>query len=228
MAVSEPLQGIEAAPERAAPSPAGGQSIDAESQAWVTRLSAAASRSEREQAARELHALLLRAARHAVATKRELLPQVGREGIDELAVEAADDALLAILAHLDDFRGESRFTTWAWKFAFLQVCVAIRKRRWLGREIPLEASGWERLDRGAGPDEQAEQGELLAELRRGVEEILTVRQRQVFVTLALNEVPVDVLAERLGTTRGALYKTLHDARERLRVHLAESGLMPRR
>jgi RNA polymerase sigma-70 factor (ECF subfamily) len=224
--LSERLREIDATTAVGGHSKSKGTSIDAESQVWISRLSAEAQPSEREQAARDLHALLLRASRHTLATKRSLLPQLGREGLDELATEAADDALLAILARLDDFRGESRFTTWAWKFAFLQASVVVRRRSWLGREIPLEAEGWDRLVQEAGPHAKAEQGELLAALRRGVEEALTVHQRRVFVTLALNEVPVDVLAERLGTTRGALYKTLHDARQRLREYLTAGGLLP--
>src|SRR5690348_14248375 len=75
----------------------------------------------REQALAELHALLLGAARSTMAKK---LGSLGRERREELATEAADGALVSILAHLDDFRGESRFTTWAWKFAFYETCVA--------------------------------------------------------------------------------------------------------
>jgi RNA polymerase sigma-70 factor (ECF subfamily) len=120
---------------------------------------------------------------------------------------------------LDDYRGESRFTTWAWKFGFFEACVALRKRRWLGREIPLEHEGWAALSRDLLTHPDCDGHDLLTALKRGVEEVLTPHQRRVFVALALNEVPADVLAERLGTTRGALYKTLHDARKRLRAHL---------
>jgi RNA polymerase sigma-70 factor (ECF subfamily) len=195
-----------------------------ESTAWVARLSAAGP--ERDLALAELHALLLRAARYTIAQKRALLPQLGSAGLDELALEAADDAALEVLAHLDDFRGESRFTTWAWKFAFYEASVAVRKRRWLGREVPAEAGAWDRLEAPGSPDGALEQAELLAALQHGVETALTPHQRSVFVALALNEVPIDVLAERLGTSRGALYKTLHDARGRLRSHLDARGLRP--
>src|SRR5262249_36136145 len=148
----------------------------------------------------------------------------GREGFDDLAVQAADDAVVAVLDRLDDYRGDSRFTTWAWKFAFYEACAAVRKRSWLGREVPVEGDGWEGLGREATPDVSAEHAELLAELKRAVDEVLTPHQRSVFVALALNEVPIDVLAERLGTSRGALYKTLHDSRMRLRETLAGAGL----
>jgi RNA polymerase sigma-70 factor (ECF subfamily) len=170
-----------------------------------------------------LHALLVGAARFALNRR---VSQLGREGIADLAVQAANDALVSILDRLEEYRGESRFTTWAWKFAFYEACVAIRKRRWLGREVPVEDDGWDALAREAGPDRRVEQMELLDALHAAVDEALTPHQRRVFVALALNEVPVDVLAERLGTTRGALYKTLHEARGRLRAALAAQGLGP--
>jgi RNA polymerase sigma-70 factor, ECF subfamily len=194
---------------------------DEESRDWLSRLRS--SGFERDQALAELHELLLGAARFALSRRSW---QVGREGFDDLATQAADDALVAVLERLDDYRGESRFTTWAWKFAFYEACVAVRKRRWLSREVPVEAEGWEAVAGDAGPDVPVEQAELLAALKRAADEVLTPHQRSVFVALALNEVPVDVLAERLGTSRGALYKTLHDARGRLRSALAAAGLGP--
>jgi RNA polymerase sigma-70 factor (ECF subfamily) len=190
---------------------------DPDSSRWLVRLRSTGR--ERDDALKELHALLLRAARFAISSRGAVVPQLGREGLEDLATQAADDALVSILARLDDYRGESRFTTWAWKFAFLEALVAVRKRRWLDREIPLESEGWELLSRDRVAEPAAEEGELIAALKEAVEQALTPHQRSVFVALALNEVPADVLAERLGTTRGALYKTLHDARKRLRAHL---------
>jgi RNA polymerase sigma-70 factor (ECF subfamily) len=195
--------------------------LDPDSRTWIARLTS--SGAQRERALAELHALLAGAARFALARRGS---QLGREGVADLATQAADDALVSILARLDEYRGESRFTTWAWKFAFYEACVAIRKRRWLGREVPVEEEGWDALAREAAPEGRLEQVELLAALRAAVDDALTPHQRRVFVALALNEVPVDVLAERLGTTRGALYKTLHEARGRLRVALAAQGLGP--
>ncbi|HKT43563.1 MAG TPA: sigma-70 family RNA polymerase sigma factor [Gaiellaceae bacterium] len=206
---------------------AGGSSLpgaaDAESSSWLRRLRSTGP--ERERALAELHELLLGAARFALTRRAS---QLGREGFDDLAVQAADDALVAVLARLDDYRGASRFTTWAWKFAFYEACAAVRKRSWLGREVPAEDSGWDALSNEASPDERLEQAELVAALRRAVAESLTPHQQRVFAALALNEVPVDVLAERLGTTRGALYKTLHEARSRLRAELGAAGLGPDR
>jgi RNA polymerase sigma-70 factor, ECF subfamily len=71
---------------------------------------------------------------------------------------------------------------------------------------------------------QAEASELIEAVRAAIAEVLTPHQRGVLVALTLNDVPIDVLAERRGTTRNALYKTLHDGRRKLRVRLAEEGL----
>jgi RNA polymerase sigma-70 factor (ECF subfamily) len=144
---------------------------------------------------------------------------------DDIALEAADDALVAVLARLDEFRGASRFTTWAYKFALLEAAVKVRRRAWQGREIPLEPETWSFFARERStPSEDAERNELLEAVQDGIATALTPHQRQVLVALAVNGVPIDVLADRLGSTRGALYKTLHDARQKLRRHLAAAGL----
>jgi RNA polymerase sigma-70 factor, ECF subfamily len=181
--------------------------------------------SEKEAAIARLHDLLLRAARFEVARRRPILPHLRGDELDDIALEAADDALMSVLRRLDDFEGRSRFTTWVYKFALLEAAVKLRKRAWQGREVPLEPESWALFSSPApGPQADAEQGELLATLQRAIREILTPHQRQVLVALALNGVPIDVLADRLDTTRAALYKTLHDARRKLRRHLEECGL----
>jgi RNA polymerase sigma-70 factor (ECF subfamily) len=171
-----------------------------------------------------LHALLVRAARFEVARRRAALPHLRGDELDDIALEAADDAAVSVLARLDDFRGESRFTTWVYKFALLEAAVKLRKRSWQGREIPLEPEQWTGLSaRGPTPDASAEQRELLRRVQDGIREALTPHQRQILVAIALNGVPIDVLAERLSTTRGALYKTLHDARQKLRQYLEKES-----
>src|SRR5664279_4486115 len=171
-----------------------------ESRSWIERLSATGA--ERDAALVDLHALLLRAARFEVNRRRAASPQLRGGDFEDLAQQSADDALVAILRKLDDFRGESRFTTWAYKFALYEAATKVRKRSWQGREI---------TDR-------------LTALHEAIEDELSPHQREVLVALALNEVPVDVLAERLNTTRGALYKTLHDARQKLRGALVARGM----
>jgi RNA polymerase sigma-70 factor (ECF subfamily) len=194
-----------------------------DSASWLTALRGPAA--EREAAIARLHALLLRGARFELHRRRRTLSHVPLAHVDDLAVQAADDALVAILAKLDTFRGASRFTTWAYKFVLLEAGVKARRRAWHGREVSLEVDAAATLHAG-GPSAQQvlEESETLRAIRDAVQVTLTPHQREVFVALALNGVPIDVLAERLSTTRGALYKTLHDARRKLRTALADAGL----
>jgi RNA polymerase sigma-70 factor (ECF subfamily) len=174
----------------------------------------------------ELHALLLRAARFEINRRRGSHPHLRGDDLDDLAMQAADDALVAVLAKLDTFRGESRFTTWAYKFALLEAAVKLRRRAWQGRELPMPAEDWERvMTTQISPEDDAESSELIAAIRDAMRDDLTDHQREILVAIALNDVPIDVLAERLDTTRGALYKTVHDARRKLRASLAAQGLM---
>ena len=99
----------------------------------------------------------------------------------------------------------------------------VRRRAWQGREIPLAPERWEVLAGDSAPHQSAETAELLAAVRRAIEQDLTSHQRSVLVAVVLDGVPIDVLADRLGTTRGALYKTIHDARRRLRAALTAGG-----
>jgi RNA polymerase sigma-70 factor (ECF subfamily) len=197
------------------------EALDPDSAAWLDGLRADGP--EHQEAVAQLHALLLRAARFEVSRRRAQLSFLRGGDADDVAQQAADDAVVSVLARLDDFRGASRFTTWAYKFALLEAAVKVRKLSWQDREVPLEPEAWERLaSPGPAP---LEQREVLEAVRTAIEtELLTPHQREVLVALALNEVPIDVLAERLGSTRGALYKTLHDARRKLRARLAAEGL----
>jgi RNA polymerase sigma-70 factor, ECF subfamily len=197
--------------------------MDPESRAWLERLDERSR--DRDTAIQELHALLLRAARFEVGRRRRSHPHLRGDDFDDLAHQSADDALLAILNKLHDFRGDSRFTTWAYKFALFEAGVKVRRRAWQGRELPLEPEAWAQMaQRRPTPQDDAETNELLAGLRDAIASDLTAHQREVLVAVALNDVPIDVLAERLDTTRGALYKTIHDARRKLRAALAARGL----
>jgi RNA polymerase sigma-70 factor (ECF subfamily) len=197
--------------------------LDSESQGWIERLSPQSP--QRDSAIAALHAHLLKAARYEVGRRRPSFPHLRGGDYDDLAQQSADDALLAVLSKLDDFRGDSRFSTWAYKFALFEAGAKIRRRAWQGREVQMEPEGWSLLaHRGATPQEDVETAELLAALQDAVTTELTPHQREVLVAVTLNDVPIDVLAERLNTTRGALYKTIHDARQKLRRALAARGL----
>jgi RNA polymerase sigma-70 factor (ECF subfamily) len=227
--MSAPLQSV--AEPATSPSPSGrlrapSHGPDVESLRWVRALSGTGP--EREDAVERLHALLLRAARFEVNRRPWAVARGGSADAGDLAVQAADDALVAILGKLHTYRGDSRFTTWAYKFALLEAGVKVRTRPWHGREIPLEAEGLGRFpdEQRASPETQAEDSELIHAVRDAISDALTPDQRAVLVAITLNDVPIDVLAERRGTTRGALYKTLHDARRKLRAELAKNGLDP--
>lgn len=194
--------------------------LDVESRKWLHDLRAGGATAD--EAVARLHALLLRAARFEVTRRSHAMPHI--RDTDDVAVEAAADALRSVRARLDDYRGDSRFTTWAYKFAVLETSVKLRGRAWQGRELPTTSAAMEVLvDRSLEPAAALEQRELLRAVQDGIAR-LTPHQREILVALVLNGVPIDVLADRLGSTRGALYKTLHDARKSLRRHVAAAGL----
>jgi RNA polymerase sigma-70 factor, ECF subfamily len=202
------------------PSAAG--TLDEESRRWLHDL--ADTGHARDEAVRRLHELLLRAARFEISRRRHTLAYLRGGDHDDLAQQAADDALVAVLGKLESFRGDSRFTTWAYKFALYEAAVKLRRRAWQERELPLEPDAWPAFaSHLPSPGEHVAEGELLEALRVAIAERLSAHQREVLVAVTLNGIPIDVLAERLNTTRGALYKTLHDARRKLRGELAAEG-----
>jgi RNA polymerase sigma-70 factor (ECF subfamily) len=203
-----------------APAVPGG--LDEESRRWIEDLSATGP--AHDDAVLRLHALLLRAARFEVSRRRSSLAFLRGGDHDDLAQQAADDALVAVLRKLPGFRGESRFTTWAYKFALYEAAVKLRRRGWQDRELPLEPEAWPNFaSKALSPHAEVAESELLEALRTAIAERLSAHQREVLVAVTLNGIPIDVLAERLNTTRGALYKTLHDARAKLRSALAAQG-----
>lgn len=187
---------------------------------WVGTLSGVGP--ERDEALRALHGMLLRAARCQVTRMSPMLGSVGPAVRDEIANQSADEALMALLGKLATFEGRSRFSTWAYKFAVLQTATNVRKHAWRDRDVHLD--GLEMLaDDAAAPEDYAEAADLASTVRRAIHSELSPHQRRILVALVVDEVPIDVLAERLGTNRNALYKTLHDARKKLRSHLHATG-----
>ena len=174
------------------------------------------------QALARLREILLRAARHQVWRLRDLLPGAGSGELEDLAQQAADDALMAVLRKLGTFEGRSRFTTWAYKFGLLHAGVAVRRQAWRHREVPLPDT-LALVDTSPTPAALTEATELARAVASAIASELTPHQRRVVLALVVEGVPIDVLADRLGSTRNALYKTLHDARRRLRAALTESG-----
>lgn len=189
---------------------------------WIVALSVEGPK--RHHALRRLHALLLRAARHQVRRMDTLLDGAGPDVADELTHQAADEAMVALLAKLHTFQGRSRFTTWAYKFGILQAATAVRSHAWRTRQVVLDDSSVT-VDLGPSVEEYAETADLARAVRRAIDETLTPHQRRIMLALLVDEVPIDVLAERLGTNRNALYKTLHDARVRVRADLTAAGFL---
>jgi RNA polymerase sigma-70 factor (ECF subfamily) len=203
--------------------PSGLDDLDLESRAWLEGLQESGPR--REASLARLHALLLRGARHEANRRRHWLGFVSGPELDDIAQQAADDALMTIIGKLSEFRGASRFTTWAYKFAMFEVSVKMARHAWHARPVALDDADWKRLpdELTALPESTVERYELLSTLRRVVETELTEHQRHVFVAAALNEIPVDVIALEIGSNRNAVYKTLFDARRKLRARLTEFG-----
>ena len=181
----------------------------------------------REAALARLHELLVRIARGEAARRGPRLAITGPE-LDDLAFQAAADALVAITGKLGQFRGESRFTTWVYKFVIFEVSAKIGRHFWRHPAVRLDAEDWEQLPArfGADPAHQAEWGDLFAALRRAVDTELTSRQREVFVAIVLNDVPLDTLVMHLGSSRNAIYQVLFEARRKLRAALAANGYLP--
>jgi len=191
---------------------------------WVTALSG--SGPEQMVALRELHALMVRAAAHQVWRMRAALPDASPGAVDVVVNQAADEALTALLGKLHTFQGRSRFTTWAFKFAILQAATEVRRLQWQHREVELRDLEARPAPGQESPELCAEGADLAVAVAEAMRRVLTPYQRRIAVALLVDDVPIDVLAERLGTTRGALYKTLHDVRVRLRRELASRGYLP--
>ena len=200
------------------------EQLDVESRGWVDGLRAEGV--ERARALERLHELLLRAAYAEAHRRRHLYPEIGGAELDDLCSQAAGDAVLAVTSKLDGYRGASRFTTWAYAFAIFEVSVKLRRHAWHRGRIPTadDDATWDRFAEGTHTAQsRVESAELLRALRRAVAEELTPRQREVFVAVALNEVQIDVVAGQLQSSRGAVYKVLHDARAKLRRRLEREG-----
>jgi RNA polymerase sigma-70 factor (ECF subfamily) len=199
--------------------------LDDESERWLRDLSA--SGTKRGAGQRRLHELLLRVARHELNRRAPRTLLTGPEA-DDLAHQAAADAMVAILAKLPTFRGESRFTTWAYRFVILEVSTKLGRHHWRNHPaVWLPDEEWERLPDqfGFGPADRAEAAELLAAIRQAVDETLTVHQRRIFVAVVVNGVPLDALVARLGVNRNAIYKAVFDARRKIRAFLVANGLL---
>jgi RNA polymerase sigma-70 factor (ECF subfamily) len=200
------------------------RALDPESAAWVEGLGADGP--GHDQTVARLHDLVLRVAR-SEARRRSGQLQIAGPELDDLVHQAAADAVMAVVGKVGQFRGESRFTTWACKFAIFEVSTKIGRHFWQRPTAAMDAEDWDRLpDRfGLDPARVAEWRDVLAALRRAVEEELTDHQRRIFVAIVLNGIPLDAVVAELGSGRNAIYKALFDARRKLRASLVTHGYL---
>ena len=196
--------------------------LDRESKRWIEQLRAGHPR--RDNALAELRDLLLRVAFHELSRRRGQLGSITGPEFEDLAQQAANDAVINVLAKLDEFRGLSRFRTWAYKFVVFAVSAIVARHAWHRQPPTRRELAWEQLPDplAARPGDRLERREQLDALSAAIGE-LTDRQREVFVAIALNDVSIDVLAVALHTNRNAIYKNLFDARRSLRAQMAAAG-----
>jgi RNA polymerase sigma-70 factor (ECF subfamily) len=181
---------------------------------------------QQDAAVARLHELLVRVARSEVNRRAHSRGITGPE-LEDVAHQAAADALMAVVEKVSQFRGESRFTTWACRFVILEVSMKLGRHFWRSAPTPIDGEDWDVLpDRfGLSPARRAEWRELVAALRRAVDEELTPHQRRIFVAIVLRGIPLDALVVELGSNRNAIYKTLFDARHKLRAALVTRGFL---
>jgi RNA polymerase sigma-70 factor, ECF subfamily len=208
--------------QRSGPRPATDAPLDSDSRQWVEQLRVGHPRYHQTVAG--LHDVLKRVAVYELSRRRHQLRSIRGPEFDDLGQQAADDALVNVLDRLDEFRGLSRFTTWAYTFVMFEVSAKVARHAWQRQPPDVEPLAWDRLPdpMARSPEERLEQQARLEALSSAIAE-LTERQREVFVAVALNDVPIDVLAVKLETNRNAIYKNLFDARRRLRARMAAAG-----
>ncbi|HEU4808849.1 MAG TPA: sigma-70 family RNA polymerase sigma factor [Homoserinimonas sp.] len=186
---------------------------------WVGGLTATGA--ARNDAIRRLHELMVCAARFKLSRMGEA-SRLGQARADEIVQSSADEAVVAILARLSSFEGRSRFTTWAYKFAILNTATAVRRELWSRTTVDLSTIP-EPVSRLGDPLTHVEAVALSDALRRCIAECLTPHQQRILIAVAVQGIPIDVIADRLHTTRNTVYKALHDARRRLREALIAQG-----
>lgn len=198
--------------------------MDMDSSSWLTALDDAGTK--RDAALARLHEMLLRAAIHE-AYRRGPAVRIDGPELDDLAQQTADDAMVSLLGKLDTFRGESLFTTWAYRFVVLEVSNKLGRHFWARPSVSLDAEDWERLPArfASDPLAQAQQREPITAVQRAVDETLTDHQRRLFVAIVVNGVPLDAMVSRSGSNRGAIYKTVFDARRKIRAFLTTNGYL---
>jgi RNA polymerase sigma-70 factor (ECF subfamily) len=206
-----------------------GMAIARTNQEWILALtSTGAQQAEAIEALREY---LLRAALYTLSKNLDDLNQLDPGQRVAFAEDCAQDALIAVLTHLGEFRGESRFTTWAYKFGVNVTLTRARRERWKRVSLDpfienvdeLDWLQWKETPSFLSSELPALKAEVITAIEEIIRKELTERQRQVLKLIAFDQVPMDVVVERLGSNRNAVYKLLHDARLKVKRQLRARG-----
>ncbi|MFJ2030526.1 RNA polymerase sigma factor [Streptosporangium sp. NPDC087985] len=197
---------------------------DAGEQEWIDALRARGA--GHDDAVRRLWQAVGQAARHQVHRMPQVWVELGGVRAEEIIESATDEATVAVLARLDRFEGRSRFTTWVYKFGIFHAAAEARRALWRDRPVDLEDQPEPASNDPMTPEACMEAQDFSAAVAVAMRTVLTPHQRRVARALIIDEVPIDVLAQRLATNRNALYKTLHDARVKLRAELRHRGFLP--
>lgn len=187
---------------------------------------------EQQEALEDLRKRLHRSIYYYLSQDRSDLRDLAAKELQAMAGDMAQDAVLRVMDNLDSFRGESRFTTWTNKIAIRLAISTLRRARYKNFSLDdlmkdgdfLSADASIINDAPPNPERAAERDDVLDRIMSGFREALTERQYQALVAVALEGVPMDVVAERMDTNRNALYKLIHDARRKLKAHLETQGL----
>ncbi len=163
--------------------------------------------------------------------RRSIFSQFLNKGLTGHCIEdVVQETTVRVFQRLDKFRGDSHFTTWVTAFAVRTGLEMIRRGYWSARTESDFFAGTDKVDLASmwqslapGPQEAAQQEEVLELLTMTINETLTLRQRCALVR-EMQGLPVARIAMEMGTTRGAIYKLTHDARKKLKRVLEDAGL----
>ena len=198
---------------------------------WIAALRAADAGAQSDALA-ELRKRLQRSIYFYLSQDRSDLRGLATQELVQMAEDLAQDATLRVMDNLDNFRGESRFTTWTNKIAVRLAISDLRRARYRDFSLDELTADGDLLPASArlasppspSPEKVAERDDVMEKIELALKEALTERQYQALVAVALKGIPMDVLAERMGTNRNALYKLIHDARRKLKTHLESQGM----
>ncbi|MCA9895965.1 MAG: sigma-70 family RNA polymerase sigma factor [Anaerolineae bacterium] len=197
---------------------------------WLIDLTSAGE--QQTSALNDLRERLKRSIYYYLSQERSDLRDLAQKELVTMAEDLSQDAVLRVMDNLDNFRGESRFTTWANKIAVRLAISELRRARYKDFSLDNLTSNGDFLSADASivgeappnPETAAERDDVMGQIDAAMRESLTDRQYRALVAVAMHNVPMDVVAEQLDTNRNALYKLIYDARRNLKNHLESKGL----